>query len=51
MMPAKKVFGFIGILATITHFVYYLVHPYDTLYFFLGFGLLWLVFVAPLYKV
>ncbi|MEK6921296.1 MAG: hypothetical protein AABX82_05405 [Nanoarchaeota archaeon] len=44
----KKIFGILGIIATITHFVYYLVQPYDTLYFFLGFGLLWLLFVAPL---
>ncbi len=48
MSTPKKVFAGIGILLTVAHLVYYLFAQYDALYFFLGFGLLWLVFVLPL---
>jgi len=51
----KKLFAGIGIAFTVAHFFYYVIFtsynkiaPYDSLYFFLGFGLLWLVFVLPM---
>ncbi len=44
----KKIFAIIGIVFTVVHLVYYLYAKYDALYFFLGFGLLWLLFVAPI---
>lgn len=44
----KKVFAVIGVFATLAHLAYYSYSRYDALYFFLGFGILWLVFVVPL---
>jgi hypothetical protein len=44
----KKTFGAIGIICTVAHLVYYLYAQYDWLYFFLGFGALYVVFVLPL---
>jgi len=44
----KKILAIIGIIATIAHMTYYAARPYDTLYFFAGFGILYLAFVLPM---
>ncbi|MFA6888750.1 MAG: hypothetical protein WC254_04615 [Candidatus Woesearchaeota archaeon] len=44
----KKIFAITGITVTIIHMTYYAIKPYDTLYLFLGFGILYLVFVLPM---
>lgn len=44
----KMIFGGIGIVLTVAHLVYYLYAQYYWMYFFLGFGIIWLVFVLPL---
>ena len=44
----KKILAFTGIFFAVAHLVYYTYKQYDALYFFLGFGLLWILFVFPL---
>lgn len=44
----KLAFGIIGILIVIAHMTYFAFKPYDLIYFFLGFGVIYLVFVLPL---
>ena len=47
ILTFKKIWASIGILATVAHLGYYAYAQYNWFYFFLGFGMLWLVFVAP----
>ena len=47
ILTFKKIYAVIGILAAVAHLGYYAYAQYDWVYFFLGFGILWLVFVAP----
>lgn len=41
----KKIIGIIGIIITITHLTYYFINPYNLILFFLGFGVIYLVFI------
>ena len=47
ILTFKKIWASIGILATVAHLGYYAYAQYDWIYLFIGFGMLWLVFVAP----
>lgn len=50
-LPLKKLrlaLGIIGIIAVIVHMTYYVIRPYSMLYFFLGFGVIYLLFILPL---
>jgi len=44
----RLIYGIVGILVTLIHLVLYLYLGYYWLYFILGFGLIYLVFVLPL---
>ncbi len=46
----KKILAIAGIVVTIFHLVYWLLTQYDWLYFLLGFGLIYILFVLPVKK-
>ncbi len=46
----KKFFAIVGIIVTIAHLLFFVYAQYYWLYFILGFGLIYLVFVLPLKK-
>jgi hypothetical protein len=46
----KKVLAVVGIIVTIAHLVYFVLTQYYWLYFFLGFGVIYLIFVLPVKK-
>ena len=48
MIELKKLFAIIGIIAVVTHMTYFAFRPYGMLLFFLGFGVIYLVFVVPM---
>jgi len=50
MKRLKLAIGIIGIIVVITHMTYFALKPYGMLSFFLGFGVIYLVFVLPLKK-
>ncbi|MBT3985486.1 hypothetical protein HOD38_05200 [archaeon] len=43
----KKYFAIIGIVLTVLHLTFYFFMKYHWLYFILGFGVIYLVFVLP----
>ncbi|MBI4454073.1 hypothetical protein HY636_05510 [Candidatus Woesearchaeota archaeon] len=40
--------GIIGIIVVVSHMTYFALKPYNLITFFLGFGVIYLVFVLPL---
>jgi hypothetical protein len=48
MKKLKLAIGIIGIIVTITHMTYFAFRPYNSLIFFLGFGVIYFGFVTPL---
>ena len=44
----KLIWGIIGIITVIFHMTYFVMNPYDMIYLFLGFGIIYIVFVLPL---
>ncbi|MBS3122161.1 hypothetical protein J4434_04725 [Candidatus Woesearchaeota archaeon] len=44
----KLAMGIIGIIVVISHMTYFALKPYNLISFFLGFGVIYLVFVLPL---
>lgn len=44
----KLAMGITGIIVVITHMTYFAFKPYNLITFFLGFGVIYLVFVLPL---
>ncbi|MBT4540944.1 hypothetical protein HOC35_05515 [Candidatus Woesearchaeota archaeon] len=53
MLDTKKIkllIGIIGVIVVISHMTYFALRPYGTIKFFLGFGVIYLVFVLPLKK-
>ena len=44
----KKIFAMLGIIVTVIHLLLFVYFQYYWLYFILGFGLIYLVFVLPL---
>ncbi|MFH1439388.1 MAG: hypothetical protein ABIG89_02405 [Candidatus Woesearchaeota archaeon] len=48
MKQLKLAIGIIGIIAVIIHMTYFAMNPYGLVPFFLGFGIIYAVFVLPL---
>ncbi|MBT4823967.1 hypothetical protein HN695_05440 [Candidatus Woesearchaeota archaeon] len=46
----KLIWGIIGIVSVIAHMTYFVMNPYDMIYLFIGFGIIYLIFVLPLKK-
>tara|TARA_Y100000310_G_C20696549_1_gene826134 strand:- start:1681 stop:1890 length:210 start_codon:yes stop_codon:yes gene_type:complete len=44
----KKVLAIVGIIVTVVHLIYFVLTQYYWVYFFLGFALIYLVFVLPM---
>ncbi len=43
----RKIYAIIGMIACILHLTYYFIRPYSILLFFLGFGIIYVIFLLP----
>jgi len=41
----RKIIAIVGIIVVVSHLTFYFLRPYNLFWFFLGFGIIWAVFI------